>query len=225
MKAYVIILAKERQMNYAVDQMLTQFILLIVRIKFSLITRYLRSTNRFNYDQNKDYNISLSCPTTAESGQVISCKLSVITMGRSVNVQIDFNDTKILYLYGLNNQTVIVDKSYTREGVYYISALMMNNTNNQQVKDNQMINIWKKNVFNIIYFETNKFRLDSSQIIDNFSGLLMRCLTRCLKNMKCESLIFNNTSKICFQYKNTQLIPGIYADNGISKIYTKSIRP
>ena len=145
-------------------------------------------------------------------------------MGKKVNVQLDFNDTKILYLYGLINQTVIVDKMYTRAGVYYISAFMMNNTNNQKVKDNQMINIWNKNVFNIIYFETNKFRLDSTQIIDNSSGLLMRCLTRCLKNFNCESLVYNNTSKICFQYKNTQLIPGIYADNGIGKIYKKPIR-
>ena len=71
-------------------------------------------------------------------------------MGRSVNVLVDFNDTKISYLYGLNDQTVVFDKLYTKEGVYYISAMMINITNNQLVKDKMVISVISK-IHNIFF--------------------------------------------------------------------------
>lgn len=61
--------------------------------------------------------------------------------------------------------------------------------------------------------------LNSSYRIKISNGLLMRCLTECLKNIDCQLLVYSDNTKICNQHKNTQLIPGIYTENMIHKIY------
>ena len=78
--------------------------------------------------------------------------------------------------------------------------------------------------FTIFFFDATRFILNISEIIISLNGLLMRCLASCLQNVNCESLAYKINTRICTQYKNSQLIPEIYANNGIGKIYKKSIR-
>lgn len=142
-------------------------------------------------------------------------------MGRAVNVLVDFNDKQILFLNGLKNETITLTKRYLKAGVYNISAIMVNNTSNQEIKDSKQITVKSKNIFNIINYDPTRYMLNSSYIIKILSGLLIGCLTSCVNNQNCQTILFDNVTRLCIQYNNTEFIPGITSNNNYGILYRK----
>lgn len=163
----------------------------------------------------------MSCPSNAEIKETIYCNLTAITNGRSVNVIVDFGDSSILNIYGINNQTLRILKKYSKPGVFNISAIMVNNTNNQLIRDNKQISVKSKSIFTILSYDASRFMLNSSNLINILSRSLLMCLSICSNNPNCESLIFDYLDRKCIQYNKTQFITGLYTDNRIGIIYKK----
>ena len=72
-----------------------------------------------------EISISLNCPSTVVTNQLMNCVLTAVTNNTVFDIRIDFGDNDIQY-YSLNDNSVQILKTYNTNGTYMINATVIN---------------------------------------------------------------------------------------------------